>query len=144
MRKAAQRQRRGYRRYAVIRTNLRSSDTPIHSTRKHQSTSKAPASNPSSPLQDEGNTGGAETLIEAVAEVGLDLALPSVIAAHQHNVTKRWTRLDHVFISDHSLDTHFMRCTGTMARNKHRPFPNNHNAGPCINRNDPDRDPQLP
>ena len=44
----------------------------------------------------------AEALIEAVAEVGLDLALPSGIPTHLHNVTKKWSRLDQVFLSDHS------------------------------------------
>jgi exonuclease III len=46
----------------------------------------------------------AETLISAVAEAGLDLALPPGIPTHLHNVTKRWTRLDHVFISEDALD----------------------------------------
>ncbi|KAI0247676.1 hypothetical protein BJV78DRAFT_1102233, partial [Lactifluus subvellereus] len=32
------------------------------------------------------------------------LALPSGIPTHQHNATKRWTRLDQVFLSDHSLE----------------------------------------
>jgi exonuclease III len=44
----------------------------------------------------------AEVLIEALAEVGLELALPSGTLTHYHNVTKRWSRLDHVFISEHS------------------------------------------
>ena len=46
--------------------------------------------------------GASESLIEAVAEAGLKLALPSGIPTHKHNVTKKWTRLDQVFISDHS------------------------------------------
>ena len=46
----------------------------------------------------------AEVLIEAIADAGLVLALPSEIPTHQHSVTKRWTRLDQVFISDHSED----------------------------------------
>ena len=46
----------------------------------------------------------AEHLIEVVAMLGLDLALPSGLPTHLHNVTKKWTRLDQVFISDHSLD----------------------------------------
>ena len=46
----------------------------------------------------------AEVLIEAVASLGLDLALPSGIPTHLHNVTKKWTRLDQVFISEHSLE----------------------------------------
>ena len=44
----------------------------------------------------------AEKLIEVVANAGLDLALPSGIPTHKHNVTKKWSRLDQVFISDHS------------------------------------------
>jgi len=46
----------------------------------------------------------AEVLIEAVAEAGLDLVLPSGIPTHVHNVTKHWSRLDQVFISEHSLE----------------------------------------
>ena len=46
----------------------------------------------------------AEVLIEALASLGLELALPSGIPTHCHNVTKKWSRLDHVFISDHSTD----------------------------------------
>ena len=44
----------------------------------------------------------AEKLIKVVADAGLDLALPSSIPTHKHNVTKLWSRLDQVFISDHS------------------------------------------
>jgi exonuclease III len=44
----------------------------------------------------------AEVLIEAVAEVGLEMALPSGIPTQCHNVTKWWSRLDQVFISEHS------------------------------------------
>jgi len=44
----------------------------------------------------------AEKLIEVVADTGLDLALPSSIPTHKHNVMKLWSRLDQVFISDHS------------------------------------------
>ena len=46
----------------------------------------------------------AEELIEAIADAGLELALPSGTPTHQHNVTKSWTRLDQVFLSDHSLE----------------------------------------
>jgi len=46
----------------------------------------------------------AEYLISAVADPGLDLVLPPKIPMHKHNVTKKWTRLDHVFLSDHSSD----------------------------------------
>jgi hypothetical protein len=44
----------------------------------------------------------AETLIEAVAEAGLVMLLPGGIPTHLHNVTKRWSRLDQVFLSEHS------------------------------------------
>jgi len=44
----------------------------------------------------------AELLIEAVAEAGLEMALPGKILTHCHNVTKRWSRLDQVFLSKHS------------------------------------------
>jgi len=50
-------------------------------------------------------TRAAEKLIEAVADAGLDLALPSGTPTHRHNVTKKWSRLDQVFISDHSENT---------------------------------------
>ena len=46
----------------------------------------------------------AEYLIEAITSLGLELALPSGILTHLHNVTKKWTRLDQVFISEHSTD----------------------------------------
>ena len=37
-----------------------------------------------------------------MASAGLELALPSGIPTHRHNVTKQWSRLDQVFLSDHS------------------------------------------
>ena len=46
----------------------------------------------------------AEKLISAVADAGLDLALPPKIPMHKHNVSKKWTRLDHVFLSEHSFN----------------------------------------
>ena len=46
----------------------------------------------------------AEKLIEAVADAGLELALPSGIPTHVHHVTKKWTRLDQVFLSEHSTE----------------------------------------
>lgn len=46
----------------------------------------------------------AEILINAVAEAGLEMALPSGTPTHIHNVTKQWTRLDQVFISEEALD----------------------------------------
>ena len=45
----------------------------------------------------------AEPLIEAVAEASLELALPRGIPTHCHSIMKRWSRLDHVFISKESL-----------------------------------------
>lgn len=47
----------------------------------------------------------AEILISVVAELGLDLALPPGIPTHLHNVTKKWTRLNHVFIWEDHMDT---------------------------------------
>ena len=47
----------------------------------------------------------AEILISVVAGLGLDLALPPGIPTHLHNVTKKWTRLDQVFISEDFLDS---------------------------------------
>jgi len=44
----------------------------------------------------------AEKLIEAVVDAGLDLALPSSTPMHKHNIMKLWSRLDQVFISNHS------------------------------------------
>lgn len=46
----------------------------------------------------------AEVLIKAVAALGLDLALPRGMPMHCHNVTKKWSRLNQVFISEHSTD----------------------------------------
>ena len=46
----------------------------------------------------------AERLIETIADHGLITALPNGTPTHQHNVTKRWSRLDQVFISEHSMD----------------------------------------
>jgi Endonuclease-reverse transcriptase len=46
----------------------------------------------------------AEKLIAAVADARLDLALSAKIPTHKHNVTKKWTRLDHVFLSEQSFD----------------------------------------
>jgi len=45
-----------------------------------------------------------EILIEAVADASLELVLLSGTPTHIHNVTKKWMRLDQVFLSDHSLD----------------------------------------
>jgi len=46
----------------------------------------------------------AEYLISTVADAGLDLVLSPKIPMHKHNVTKKWTRLNHVFLSNHSSD----------------------------------------
>jgi exonuclease III len=46
----------------------------------------------------------AETLLKAVADLGMDMALAKGTPTHRHNVTKKWTRLDQVFISEHSLE----------------------------------------
>ena len=44
----------------------------------------------------------AEMLIEAVTEAGLISALPHRMPTHCHHVTKHWSRLDQVFILEHS------------------------------------------
>jgi hypothetical protein len=46
----------------------------------------------------------AETLLKAVADLGMDMALAKRTPTHRHNVTKKWTRLDQVFISEHLLE----------------------------------------
>jgi hypothetical protein len=47
-------------------------------------------------------TEAARKLIEAVADAGLELTLPSGTPTHIHNITKCWSRLDQVFLSEHS------------------------------------------
>ena len=47
----------------------------------------------------------AEKLIEVIADAGLELALPNSTPTHRHSVTKLWSSLDQVFISDHSINT---------------------------------------
>ena len=64
----------------------------------------------------------AETLIEAIAEAGLELALPSGIPTHCHNITKLWSRLDHVFISENSIGT----VTACDALTEHRGINTDH------------------
>jgi len=49
-------------------------------------------------------TVAAELLIEVVEEARLEMALPSGIPTHCHSITKWWTRLDNVFISENSTD----------------------------------------
>ena len=50
-----------------------------------------------------------ELLIQTIAEVGLDITLPAGIPTHEHSVTKRWLRLDQVFVTEHTLET-IMQC----------------------------------
>ena len=47
----------------------------------------------------------AETLIQALAELGLEMVLIAGMPTHEHYVTKRWSRLDQVFASEHTLET---------------------------------------
>jgi endonuclease/exonuclease/phosphatase family metal-dependent hydrolase len=56
-----------------------------------------------------------EVLINVVAEAGLEMALPGGIPTHIHNVTKKWTRLDQVFISEHSTEL-IIRCDTTTLK----------------------------
>jgi endonuclease/exonuclease/phosphatase family metal-dependent hydrolase len=58
----------------------------------------------------------AEKLIKVVADAGLELALPPHMPTHRHNVTKRWTRLDQVFLSDHSMDA-LVTCEAKLNEN---------------------------
>jgi endonuclease/exonuclease/phosphatase family metal-dependent hydrolase len=39
-----------------------------------------------------------------VADARLDLALPTKIPTHKHNVTKKWMRLDHIFLLEQLFD----------------------------------------
>jgi hypothetical protein len=45
-----------------------------------------------------------EVLIKATADHGLEMVLVPGVPTYIHNVTKKWTRLDHIFLSEHSLD----------------------------------------
>jgi len=46
----------------------------------------------------------AEYLIHTLVDLGMDLVLPSGKPTHEHNVTKRWSRLDQVFATEHTLE----------------------------------------
>jgi len=46
----------------------------------------------------------ANRLIEVVADTNLEIALPIGLPMHKHNVTKRWSQLDQVFLSNHSTN----------------------------------------
>ena len=46
----------------------------------------------------------AELLIKVTADLRMDMALPPGVSTHVHNVTKKWTRLDQIFISDSMMD----------------------------------------
>ena len=46
----------------------------------------------------------AEILIQGLAEIGLELALAAGIPTHEHCVTKRWSRLDQVFSTKHTIE----------------------------------------
>jgi hypothetical protein len=48
-------------------------------------------------------TNQVEILIQVLAEVGLEMALAVGIPTHKHSVTKRWSRLDHVFVTKHTI-----------------------------------------
>ena len=47
----------------------------------------------------------AKVLIRLTAELRLDTALPAGMPTHMHNITKKWTRLDQVYVSENTLDT---------------------------------------
>lgn len=42
-----------------------------------------------------------ELLIQTIAKVGLDITLLVGIPTHKHSITKRWSRLDQVFVTEH-------------------------------------------
>ena len=46
----------------------------------------------------------AEMLIKATVELRLDMALPAGTPTHHHYVTKKWTRLDQVYITENTID----------------------------------------
>ena len=58
-------------------------------------------------------TARAEILIQLIVEIGLDLALPAGTPTHEHNITKRWSRLDQVFVTEHTLDV-LMQCKALL------------------------------
>ena len=43
-------------------------------------------------------------MIQGLAEIGLELALATGIPTHKHSVTKRWSRLDQVFSTEHTIE----------------------------------------
>ena len=46
----------------------------------------------------------AEILLKAVADLGMDMTLAKGMLTHQHNITKRWSRLDQVFMMEHTME----------------------------------------
>src|SRR5216683_4648766 len=50
-------------------------------------------------------TEATKKLIEAVVDAGLELVLPCGLPTHKHSITKQWSRLDQVFLSEHSSKT---------------------------------------
>ena len=47
----------------------------------------------------------AEVLLRTIADLRMDIALAKGTPTHCHNVTKKWSRLDQVFSTEHTLDT---------------------------------------
>lgn len=58
----------------------------------------------------------AETLIKVIADHGLEMALAPGTPTHVHNVTKKWTRLDQVFVTKHTMDRILICKTRTHQR----------------------------
>ena len=46
----------------------------------------------------------AEQLLKIIADLGMDMALAKGVPTHHHNVTKKWSRLDQVFITEHTME----------------------------------------
>lgn len=49
-------------------------------------------------------TEAADVLIKAVADLGMEMTLPPGVLTHVPNITKKWTRLDHVFMMEQTTD----------------------------------------
>lgn len=52
-------------------------------------------------------------LIQIIAEIGLEITLPAGTPTHEHNITKRWSRLDQVFVTENTLKA-MMQCKALL------------------------------
>ena len=75
-----------------------------------------------------------EVLIRMMAELRLDPALPAGMPTHVHNVTKKWTQLDQVYVSENVLDTLILcetRCNNRGLNTDHVPIITNLDVTMC-------------